>query len=155
MLTLIKDGSHPGLFCGVLMFDCGWLGWVLCMRKGLVMFNFSFVEDDGGKVLYGDSVKMCECRFNCIFWEVELFMEGLKSGGVSGSSCSSCEDEYWRDSPALLLEFIHKGGVFVDLSLDSFSCKSVVSVCEFDKSYFNVGIKMERWGAVVWDALGT
>ena len=80
------------------------------MRKGLVMFNFSFVEDDGGKVLYGDSVKMCECRFNYIFWEVELFMEGLKSRGVSVSSCSSYEDEYWKDSPALLLELIHKGG---------------------------------------------
>ena len=40
------------------MFDCGWLRWVLCMRKGLVIFYFSFVEDDGGKVLYGDSVKI-------------------------------------------------------------------------------------------------
>ena len=125
------------------------------MRKELVMFDFSFVEDDGGKELYGDSVKVCEYRFNCIFWEVELFMEGLRSGGVSGSSCSCCKDEYWRDSSSLLLEFIHKEGVFVDFSLDSFSCKSVVGVCEFDKLYFDVGIRMERWGAIVWDALGT
>ena len=55
--------------------------------------------------LYGDSVKLCECGFSCIFWEVELFVEGLKSRGVGGSSCSSCENEYWRDNLALLLEF--------------------------------------------------
>ena len=79
------------------------------MREGLIIFYFSFVEDDGSKVLYGDSVKMCECGFSCIFWEVELFVEGLKSRGVGGSSCSSCENEYWRDSPALLSEFINEG----------------------------------------------
>ena len=28
------------------------LRWVLCMREGLVVFDFSFVEDDGGKMLY-------------------------------------------------------------------------------------------------------
>ena len=82
-------------------------------------------------------------------------MEGLKSRGVSGFSRSSCENEYWRDSPALLLEFIHEGGIFVDFSLNSFRCKSVVSVCEFYELYFNVGIRMEGWGAVVWNALGT
>ena len=45
-------------------------------------------------------------------------MEGLKNGGVGGSSCSNCEDEYWRDSPPLLPEFVHKRGIFVSFSLD-------------------------------------
>ena len=44
-------------------------------------------------------------------------MEGLKSGGVGGSSCSSREDEYWRDSPSLLPEFVHKRGIFVGFLL--------------------------------------
>ena len=137
------------------MFDCEWLGWVLCMRKGLIIFYFSFVEDDGSKVLYGDSVKLCECEFSCIFWKVELFVEGLKSWGVGGSSCSSCENEYWRDSPALFLEFSQEGGIFVDFSLDSFRCKSVVSIRKFYELYFNVGIRVEGWGAVIWNALCT
>ena len=98
MLTLIKDGSYRDLFVGCYWFDFRWffvgLGWVLCMREGLIVFDFSFVEDDGDKMFYRDIVEMCECRFYCIFWKVELFMEGLKSGGVGDSSCSSCEDEY-------------------------------------------------------------
>ena len=56
MLTLIKDGSHPNLLYKVLLvwfwvFFVG-LGWVLYMREGLIMFYFSFVEDDGGEMLY-------------------------------------------------------------------------------------------------------
>ena len=34
------------------------------------MFEFSFVEYDRGKVLYGDSVEVCECRFNYLFRKV-------------------------------------------------------------------------------------
>ena len=44
------------------------------MKEGLIVFDFSFVEDDGGKMLYRDSVEMCECRFYFIFWKAELFM---------------------------------------------------------------------------------
>ena len=82
-------------------------------------------------------------------------MEGLKSGGVGGSSCSNREDEYWRDGSSLLLEFVHKRGIFISFSLDSLSCKSIVGVCEFNELYFDVRIRMERWGAILWDALGT
>ena len=71
-------------------------------------------------------------------------MEGLKSGGVGGSSCSSREDEYWRDSPSLLPEFVHKRGIFVGFSLDSLSCKLIVGICEFNKLYFDVRIRMEK-----------
>ena len=28
------------------------LGWILCMREELIVFDFSFVEDDGGEMLY-------------------------------------------------------------------------------------------------------
>ena len=97
---------------------------------------------------------MCECRFNCIFREVKLFMEGLKSRGVGGSFGSSRENEYWWDSPTLLPEFIHKRGIFVSFMLDSFNCKSIVGVFEFNELYFDIRIRMERWGAT-WKALGT
>ena len=70
------------------------------MREGLIVFNFSFVEDDGGEMLYRDSVEMYECRFYFIFRKAELFMEGLKGGDMGGTSCSSYEDEYWTGSPS-------------------------------------------------------
>ena len=70
------------------------------MREGLIVFNFSFVEDDGGEMLYRDSIEMCECRFYFFFREVELFMEGLKGRDMGGAPCSCCEDEYWRGSPS-------------------------------------------------------
>ena len=82
-------------------------------------------------------------------------MKGLKSGGVGGSSYSSRENEYWKDSPSLLLKFVHKKGIFVSSSLHSLSCKSIVGVCEFNELYFDIRIRMERWGAIVWYALGT
>ena len=72
-------------------------------------------------------------------------MEGLKSGGVGGFSCSNHEDEYWRDSPSLLPEFVHKRDIFVGFLLDSLSYKSIIGVCEFNELYFDVRIRMERW----------
>ena len=105
MLTLIKDGSHPSLsFVRCYWFVSGWfsvgLGWVLCMGEGLIVFNFSFVKDNGGEILYRDSVEMCECRFYFICWKAELVVESLKGGDVGGASCSCCEDEYWGGGPA-------------------------------------------------------
>ena len=82
-------------------------------------------------------------------------MEGLKSRDVGGSSRSSYEDEYWWDSPTLLPKFVHKRDIFVSFTLDSLNCKSIIGVCEFNELYFDVRIRMERWGAIVWDALGT
>ena len=78
---------------------------------------------------------------------------------MSGSSGTGSEDEYWWDSPSCLLilstEFIHKRDIFVGFALDSFICKSIVGICKFNKLYFDVWIRMERWGAIVWDALAT
>ena len=82
-------------------------------------------------------------------------MEGLKSRGVSGSSGFSSEDDYWWDNPSLSMEFIQKKDIFVSFLLDSFVCKSIADICKFNKLYFDVWIRMERWGAIVWDALGT
>ena len=76
-------------------------------------------------------------------------MESLKSRGVCGSSGSSREDEYWWD---LSVEFIHKRDIFVSFVLDSFFYKTIVGVCKFNELYFDVWIRMERWGAIVWDA---
>ena len=71
-------------------------------------------------------------------------MEGLKSRDVDGSFGSSCEDEYWWNSPTLLPEFVHKRGIFVSFTLDSLSCKLIVGICEFNELYFDVKIMMER-----------
>ena len=53
------------------------------------------------------------------------------------------------------MKFIHKRGIFVGFVLDSFVCNSIVGICKFNELYFDVCIRMERWGAFVWDALGT
>ena len=82
-------------------------------------------------------------------------MEGLKSRGVGGFSSSSSEDEYWWDSPSLSTKFIQKRDTFVSFALDSFVYKSIVGICKFNELYFDVWIRMERWGAIVWDALDT
>ena len=60
MLTLIKDVSHPNLLYKVLLVLSVFcrVRMVLCMREGLIVFYFSFVEDDGGEMLYRDSIEV-------------------------------------------------------------------------------------------------
>ena len=69
---------------------------------------------------------------------------------MSGFSSIGSEDEYWWDGPSLFTEFIHKRGIFVGFALDSFVCKSIIGICKFNELYFDVWIRMERWGAIVW-----
>ena len=74
---------------------------------------------------------------------------------MCGSSSSCRNNNNWWYMPALTANFVEKRGISGGFAFNPFCSKAVIGICKFYKLYFDIRMRVKRWGSIMWNSLDT